>query len=269
MAGRFDGQSVIVTGGGAHTDRALGIGEATAKLFAREGADVAVLDVEEAMAERTTATFDDPDGDSLALECDVTEQESVEAAVDGVDEAFGGVDVLVNNAGIRIESGPLPESDEEAMQRILDVNLQGMARCCKHAIPIMARDGGAIVNVASANATVGREGWSLYDATKAGVIALTRDMACDHADDGIRANAVSPGWTITDYHLGDVTSDEAEQRVEEATTRREEGPAILKRHAHPDELAEGIAFLASDASSYVTGTTLEVDGGMNAVGHQL
>lgn len=276
MTSRFDGQTAVVTGGGAHTDRALGIGEATVELLADEGADVAVLDVEEAMAERTLASIEDADGESLALECDVTDDAAVAAAMEHVDERLGGIDVLVNNVGIRIDAGPLPEADEAAMRRILDVNLQGIARCCKHAIPVMARDaspgrdgGAAIVNVASANASVGREEWALYDATKAGVVALTRDIACDHAADGIRANAVSPGWTITDYHLGDLDDDAARERVSEATTRLEDGPAILKRHAHPEELAAGIAFLASDAASFVTGTTLDVDGGMNAVGRRL
>lgn len=271
MTDDFEGKTAVVTGGGAHTDRALGIGEATARTLAERGADVAVLDVDAEMADRTVASFDDAatGSETLALECDVTDEAAVEAAMRRVDDELGGIDVLVNNVGIRIEGSTLPDSDEDAMGRIVDVNLQGVARCCKHAIPPMARTGGAVVNVASANATVGRRGWSLYDATKAGVVALTRDVACDHAADGIRANAVSPGWTITDYHLGDVSDEEAADRVAEATTRREDGPAVLKRHAHPDEIARGIAFLASDAASYVTGTTLELDGGMNAVGARL
>ena len=269
MEDRFTDRTAVVTGGGAHTKRALGIGETTAELLAEEGADVAVLDVEEAMAERTVSNFDTLVGDTLALECDVTDAAAVAAAMEHVDDRLGGIDILVNNVGIRIEGSSLPDAEETAMEHIVDVNLQGVARCCKHAIPPMSRNGGTIVNVASANATVGRAEWSLYDATKAGVMALTRDIACDHAADDIRANAVSPGWTITDYHLGDVSDDEASDRIKEATTRREDGPAILKRHAHPRELAEGIAFLASDASSYVTGTTLEVDGGMNTVGRQL
>lgn len=269
MVDRFNGKTAIVTGGGAHTERALGIGEATARLLAREGADIAVLDVKEEMAERTIASFDGPGGESCALGCDVTDDTAVASAMEHVNEQFGGIDILVNNVGIRIEGSTLPDANEAAMEHIIDVNLQGIVRCCKHAIPPMAKDGGTIINVASANATVGRKEWALYDATKAGVMALTRDIACDHAAAGIRANAVSPGWTITDYHLGDVTDDEANERVAEATTRRENGPAILKRHAHPHELAEGIAFLASDASSYITGTTLDIDGGMNAVGQQL
>ncbi|WP_276256654.1 SDR family NAD(P)-dependent oxidoreductase [Halomontanus rarus] len=268
MSGRFDGTTAVVVGGGAHTERALGIGEETAKLFAREGADVAVLDVDQTMADRTVAAAD-VEADALALECDVTDDASVEAAIGRVDDAFGGIDVLVNNVGIRIPASSLPESDDEDMARIVDVNLQGIARSCRHAIPVMARDGGAIVNLASANATVGRKEWGLYDATKAGVMALTRDVACDHAEDGIRANAVSPGWTITDYHLGNVDDETARERIKELTEPSEDGPAILRRHAHPREQAEAIAFLASDAASYITGTTLDVDAGMNEVGLQL
>ncbi|WP_238477872.1 SDR family NAD(P)-dependent oxidoreductase [Natranaeroarchaeum sulfidigenes] len=266
MSRRFEGKRVAVTGGGAHTDRAIGIGEATAQLLADEGADVAVIDVDSQMADRTVATLD---GDEhLAIECDVTDDAAVESAFRRIGDEWGGLDVLVNNVGTRIDAGPLPEAEEAAIDQIVDINLQGIARCCKHAIPKLD-EGSAIVNVASANATIGREEWSLYDATKAGVVALTRDIACDHADHGIRANAVSPGWTITDYHLGDLEDDEAYERIADATTRREDGPAILKRHAHPSELAEGIAFLASDQASFVTGTTLDVDGGMTAVGRHL
>jgi NAD(P)-dependent dehydrogenase (short-subunit alcohol dehydrogenase family) len=123
-----------------------------------------------------------------------------------------------------------------------------------------------VVNISSANATVGRSNWAPYDASKAGLLALTRDMAADHAADGIRVNAVSPGWTITDYHLP-ADDEEAEALVEEWSSRRPDGPGVLKRNAMPEELAEAILFLASERASYVTGTNFHVDGGIEAVGH--
>jgi NAD(P)-dependent dehydrogenase (short-subunit alcohol dehydrogenase family) len=270
MTDRFDGDVAVVTGAGAHTDRALGIGEATATLLAEEGARVVVADVDEAMTDRTVETIEEAGGTAVGLAVDVTDRDEVAALAEFVADEYGALDVLVNNAGIRIDAGPLPEVDGTALDRIVDVNLVGAANVMAALVPVMADSGGgSVVNVASGNAEVGREGWAPYDATKAGLLGLTRDAACDHADEGIRVNAVEPGWTITDYHLGDVDDDDASEHVDEVTTRREDGPAILRRHSHPREQAEAIAFLASDAASYITGTVLPVDGGLNAVGLHL
>lgn len=270
MADRFDGAVAVVTGGGAHTERALGIGEATCKQFAREGATVVVTDVEAAMAERTVAAIEDENessGRAVAREMDVTDEESVEDVLEWCESEFGSLDALVNSAGIRVPAEPVAEADVETFDDIYRVNLRGMAVTAKHAVPLLAReDGGAIVNVASANATFGRENWSQYDATKAGVLGLTRDMACDHASDGIRANAVSPGWTTTDYHLREYEGD-PEEFVEEQTSRRSDGPAILQRNAHPREQASAICWLASEEASYITGADIPVDGGLTAAGH--
>lgn len=173
----------------------------------------------------------------------------------------------MNNAGIRIEAGPVTDVNTESIERLVDVNLTGVMRACKHLVPIMADgDGGAVVNVSSANARIGRPGWGPYDASKAGLLALTRDMAADHVEDGIRVNAVSPGWSTTDYHLP-TDDDEAETVIEENSSRRQNGPGILKRNALPEEQAEAILFLASERASYVTGTNLHVDVDINAVGH--
>jgi NAD(P)-dependent dehydrogenase (short-subunit alcohol dehydrogenase family) len=187
------------------------------------------------------------------------------------------VDVLVNNAGIRVDPKPLTEADEASWDRILGVNLKGYAFCAKHLIPLMAdsanaasseaagREGGAIVNVASVGAGWARPGWTQYDSTKGAIVSLTQDMACDHAAQGIRVNAVSPGWVITDYHVGDRTGEEAERFIEENTTRGGHEGNILERAARPEELADAMLFLASEESSFMTGVNVPVDGGASVV----
>ncbi|WP_224332680.1 SDR family NAD(P)-dependent oxidoreductase [Haloprofundus halobius] len=257
----------VVTGAGARSDRALGIGETTAIRFADAGATVVAVDVDGELAERTVQLIEENGGEAVAVETDLTDGEAVAALGDAVEERFGRLDVLVNNAGIRIEGGPLTDVDTAAIERIVDVNLTGVMRACKHLVPLMANTGGgAIVNISSANAEVGRSGWGPYDASKAGLLALTRDMAADHAADDIRVNAVSPGWTITDYHLP-ADDEEAEPIIQEWSSRRSDGPGILKRNAMPEEQAEAVLFLASERASYITGTNLHVDGGLDVVGH--
>lgn len=261
----FHDDVAVVTGAGAHTDRALGIGEETAKLFAEKGATVVVADVNERMNQRTVTAIENQGGSAVGFEVDLTDRDDVTALADFVREEFGHLDVLVNNVGIRIQAGALPDVDEGELDRIVSVNLVGIATALAELIPVMADSGGgSVINVASANATVGRAEWAPYDATKAGILGLTRDAASDHADDDIRVNAVSPGWTVTDYHLGDV--DDAVERLDAQTTPRGGGPAVLNRHAHPREQAKVIGFLASSAASYITATNVPVDGGMNSVG---
>lgn len=255
MHPRLQDAVAVVTGGGA------GIGEATAERFAREGTHVAVVDVDiEAARETVEAVEATGDSRAIALEADVSDEEAVERVANECAAEFGSVDVLVNNAAVRVDPGPLTAADSADIDAILGVNLKGAIYCSKHVIPLMT-DGGAVVNVASVGAESPREGWSLYDATKGALLAMTRDMACDHADDGIRVNAISPGWAITDHHIGDRDEEEAAQFLEEKTTPHEDGPGALKRAAHPSEIADGICYLASEEASFVTGTNLEVDGG--------
>lgn len=267
MPGQFDNEVVVVTGAGARTERGLGIGVATARAFAEEGAHVVAVDVDEEMARRTVDLIEEDGGpEAIAVRTDVTDPEAVENLAATCEDEFGRVDTLVNNAGVRISTGPLSELDREEIDFIIDVNLKGAIRCCRHIVPLIAESGGgSVVNVSSSNAEVGRPGWAPYDSTKSGLLGLTRDMACDHADQGVRVNAISPGWTITDFHLPE-DEEEAEQKLEEWSSRRPEGPGILKRNAHPDEQAEAILFLASESASYITGTNLHVDGGIDVVG---
>jgi len=267
--GRVADSVAVVTGG------ARGIGEATARRLAEEGADVAVVDV---LGERVETVADDIAADTgretLAAECDVGDERAVEAMAERVAERFGGVDVLVNNAGIRVDPKPVTEADEDSWDRILAVNQKGVAFCAKHLIPLMT-DGedeeggtegnGSVVNVASMGAEVGRPEWAQYDSTKGAIVAMTKDMACDHAPDGIRVNAVSPGYVVTEYHLPD-DPEEAEAYREAQKTPSADGPGVLKRAADPREIADAVLFLASEEASFVTGTNLRVDGGVSAVG---
>ncbi|WP_123538041.1 SDR family NAD(P)-dependent oxidoreductase [Halosimplex salinum] len=267
MTDRLADSVAVVTGG------ARGIGEATCRRLADDGADVVVVDV---LGERAESVAGDiateTDSETLAVETDVGDEAAVEAMAERVESRFGGVDVLVNNAGIRVDPRPVTEADEDSWDRIVDVNQKGVAFCAKHLIPLMVDgetgDGdrnGSVVNVASMGAEVGRPDWAQYDSTKGAIVAMTKDMACDHAPDGIRVNAVSPGYVVTEYHLPDDPETAREYR-EEQTTPSADGPGILKRAAEPREIADAVAFLASAEASFVTGTNMRVDGGVSAVG---
>lgn len=260
MTDRFRNDVAIVTGGAA------GIGEATCERFAEEGATVVVADRDAESARRTANQIESDVGtEALAVDVDVGVPSDVAAMANECRRRFGTVDVLVNNAAIRVETGPLTDADPEAIDRITDVNLKGVIYCSKHVIPLM-EEGGAIVNVASVGASVARRGWGLYDATKGAIVSLTHDVARDHADQGIRINAISPGYAVTDYHVGDRAGQAAERFVESETTRSEDGPGIAKRAATPEEIADGILYLASDEASYVTGENHMVDGGASLTG---
>jgi NAD(P)-dependent dehydrogenase (short-subunit alcohol dehydrogenase family) len=262
MSERLADKVAVVTGGGR------GIGEATCRRFAEEGADVVVADVLAEEAESVAADLESEfDAEALAVETDVSDERAVEEMAERAESRFGRVDVLVNNAGIRVEPRPVTEADEESWDRILDVNLKGAAFCAKHLIPLMD-DGGSVVNVASNGAEVARPDWAQYDSTKGAMVSMTKDMACDHAPEGVRVNAVSPGWVITEFHLPD-DSEEAREFYEQQTTPHPDGPGILKRAAEPEECAEPIVFLASDEASFITGSNLRVDGGVSAVGKGL
>jgi 3-oxoacyl-[acyl-carrier protein] reductase len=244
----LDGEAAIVTGAGA------GMGRATAELFAVRGADVAVVDRDGDAAAETVHRIDSTGagGSAIAVTADVTDADAVERFVDRTVEAFGRLDVLHNNAGIPMRSTPVHEVTEETWDRVIDVNLKSAFLGAKYAVPRMA-EGGVVLNTASTAGIRPRTGLSAYCASKGGMITLTKQLAHELADDGIRVNAICPVATDTDM-LPQFTADDL--RLEDILDT-----IPLGRLAEPDDIAEAAVFLASDAASMITGTALEVDGG--------
>lgn len=256
MAGRMEGKIAIVTGG------AGGIGAATVELFCAEGARVTIVDLERESVDRTAADIASRvDGaEVLAIAADVSREDEAGRVVAETLAAFGGLTTLVNNAGIR-EFTAIAECTPESWHRIFDVNLLGVAYFSKMALPELRKAKGAsIVNVSSVNAVVGRAGMGQYDVTKAGISSLTRTLAFEEVDHGVRVNAVCPGGTLTPYHIARLGA----QGISEETLRNERKTnSPMGRWADPAEIAYPILWLASDEASFVTGTDLFVDGGMS------
>lgn len=246
---RFEGKVAVVTGG------ASGIGLATARRLAAEGAIIGIVDARIAEAERAAAHIEEAAGKAAAFEADMSVQSSVERAFTQLADRFGYVDVVINSAGI-IARGSLEETEVEEWRRVLDVDLGSMYYSTRSVLPHIRRaGGGAIVNVASLAGSRGAVNVA-YVAAKGGVIALTRQLANELAADGIRVNSISPGFTSTPLNQGLRASG-----AERAWASR----IPLGRYASPDEVAAACAYLASDDASYVTGIDLIVDGGLSAV----
>ena len=262
MADRLKGKVAIVTGGGG------GMGEATAQLFWEEGAKVTIVD-NRLEAAQAAAKGIDPSGERvLAVGADLATEAGAEQTVRETVAKFGGVHVLANVAGVRVTPSSVADAKAEDWRFVVDVNLLSHAYTAKFAIPEMVKaGGGSIINVSSANAIVGRPKWSLYDASKAALLAMTRDMACDHAGENIRVNSVCPGPTLTSFHIRNRARRENISEAEAERLMRESGVRnLMKRHGEPRELAYSILFLASDESSYVTGANFMIDGGLSAIG---
>jgi meso-butanediol dehydrogenase/(S,S)-butanediol dehydrogenase/diacetyl reductase len=251
---RLKGKACIVTGGGS------GIGRATCLLFAKEGASVVVADKRQEAAEAVAAEGAASGATMLPTMMDVSRDDDAQRVVQQTVDAFGRLDVLVNNAGYGF-AGTVVDTDEEAWDDLMAVNVRGVYLCSKHAIPAMAKNGGgAIVNTASVVAAVGIRNRAAYCASKGAVAALTRAIAIDHVAEGIRCNAVAPGTIDTPYF------DEILRKSPVAADSRKalEARQLLGRLGTPEEIAAGILFLASDESRFATGTILTIDGGMTA-----
>ena len=257
MADRVKDRRVLITGA------AGGIGRAAARMFCAEGADVALTDVDEpGVTEAARAIAGEwPDRRALPFALDVSDEGRVLATMDAAVQALGGLDIVVTCAAVRAYQS-LAEASAESWETVLAVNLLGAQNTIRAALPILRRAHGAsIVNVASVFAEVGRRGMGQYDATKAALVSLTRTLAAEEGENGIRVNAVCPGSVWTPY-----TASRAEARGMTEDELRESGavPALIDRWAEPDEIAYPILWLASDEASFITGTCLMVDGGLSA-----
>lgn len=235
----LDGLAAVVTGGGS------GIGRAAARLLASRGAKVAVLDLK-------------PGEEFAGLTADVTDDESVRCAVGAAADRLGGIDILVNNAGIGA-AGTVADNPDEHWHQVFDVNVVGIVRVTRAALPYLRRSAhAAIVNTCSIAATAGLPQRALYSATKGAVLSLTLAMAADHVHEGIRVNCVNPGTADTPW-IGRLLAAAEDPDAERAALNARQP---MGRLVTADEVAAGIAYLASPLASSVTGTALPIDGGM-------
>ena len=247
---------VAVTGG------ASGIGEATVRRFIEEGARVAFADRDAARGKRVAEELEAKGAVAHFVEADMGKESDANGFVEAAVARFGRLDVLVNNAGIR-KYQAVTEASKESWDEILAVNLMSYAMCARAAIPVMAANGGgAIVNVASIRSLIAGPKCVQYDTTKAAVLGLTRSMARDHAAQGVRVNAVGPGPIFTPFHE---RRAEALGQTHESYIEEFGAETMMKRPGTAREVANGIAFLASDEASYITGTCLFIDGGQTAL----
>ncbi len=252
----LNGQSVIVTGAGN------GIGQAIALAFAASGAHVVVADVLAEDGRQTVARISDDGGSAAFVEADVAKADDAERLVASAVEHFGGVDVLVNNAGVGGSRLPVHELEPDDFDRVINVNLRGTFLCSKYAIPhLLADRAGRIVNIASTYGVIAAPLSVAYCASKAAIINLTRQMAIDYGPQGLRVNALCPGYIDTGLGRRGPTLTPSEFAA--ANSVRETAAALqpLGRQGSPAEVAAAAVFLASEAASFITGAILPVDGG--------
>lgn len=263
MSGRLDGLVALVVGGGQTPGETMGNGRAVCRRFAVEGAAVAVADRESDRAEAVAAEVIEAGGRAVAVAADWTSADDCAAMVAACTEAFGRLDVLVNNVGIGGNDGGPVSLDEATWDRIMDVNLKGMYLSCKHALPVMRTQGsGSIVNISSA-AAVCSTGMLAYTTSKAGVNALTREVAMGNAKHGIRCNAVMPGLMDTPMAVDAMARALGVERAVVAE-RRDAMVPLRGQQGTSDDVANAVLFLASDEARFVTGAVLPVDGGQTS-----
>ena len=251
---RLAGKVALITGAGS------GIGRAIALRFADEGARVVVADWKAENGRETVRRVQANGGEAIFVETDVSQESDVKQAVDATLSTFGRLDILCNNAAVQV-FGPIPDTPSADWHRVMDVNLKGVYLGCKYAIPHMiAQGGGSIVNTSSILGIVGDPDLPAYGATKGGILAMTAAMAQAHGPQNIRINSICPGDVATPL----VLEYFEHQPDPEDARRRVEGEYALGRIAEPEEVANVALFLASDESSFVTGTYIVVDGGLTS-----
>jgi NAD(P)-dependent dehydrogenase (short-subunit alcohol dehydrogenase family) len=255
MSDRLKGQAIAITGGGA------GIGLAVATAALREGAKVALIDLDQALAERSAASLSRGGGAAAGFGADVTNEAGIAAALSAAEKAIGPLTGLVNNAGIA-GFGSVHEADAKAWERVMAVNVTGTFLASKAVLPgMLARRKGAIVNFGSVAGVVGIPTMAAYCAAKGAIVNLTRQMAADYSGKGVRVNAVCPGTVAStgmgQQLLGSDTSPETQAR------RLAKYP--LGRFGTPEDIAEAVVFLLSDQAAFVSGAAFAVDGGMTAI----
>jgi len=243
------------------TGASRGIGRGIAQALANEGAKVAALARTRDDLKDTIAGLDGAQDSHMAVTCDVTDPEQIASALDQVRSGLGGLDILVNNAGRRQNFNRLHNLDIDEWQMAIEANLSSVFYMSKAAVPSMiAQGGGSIVNIASIAGPVAFARIGAYSAAKAGVVALTKVMAVEWAEFGIRTNAVAPGWTESSMNY-ELRTDPANRELFEAIRDQ----TLFKRFGVPSEVASAVVFLAGDGASYITGETVTVDAGWIAV----
>jgi NAD(P)-dependent dehydrogenase (short-subunit alcohol dehydrogenase family) len=250
---RLDGKIALITGGGS------GMGRVASELFATEGASVVVVDVADEAGRQTVAGIEAAGGRAIYVHADVSREDDARRMIEEAVGAFGRLDVLYNNAGVMLaDDGSVDATSEEVWDRTLAINVKGVAHGCKYGIPAMiATGGGSIINVASFVAWMGAAtSQTAYTASKGAVLAMTREIAVEYARKGIRCNALCPGPIDTPL-LAELLADPAQRE-------RRFVHIPMGRLGRPEELARAALFLASDESSFMTGASLIVDGGITA-----
>lgn len=247
----FQGRTILITGG------AMGIGAATAKRLAHEGASVVIVDRDEEAAKATVDEIRSSGGQTHFQFVDLAEPRSIEKMGEYVSQRVTCLHGLVNNAGIA-RPGSIAETSDSDWEPQMTINLRAPALCAKVLLPLLKKVPGHIVNLSSEGGFRPRANSWVYDSTKAGICALTRNMACEFIQYGMRVNSVAPGWAVTEMHFKN--SEDPVARKAELENLDYDG-AIIRRLAHPGEIASVIAFLLSDDASYITATTIHVDGG--------
>lgn len=251
---RLLGKTAVITGA------ASGIGRATAILFAREGAMVVVSDINTTTGEELAAEIKRDGGAAIFVRTDVTKSQDVAELMEASEKAYGKIDILFNNAGISHQC-PVTELEEADWDKVLNTNLKSVFLGCKYVLPKMQKNGGgAIINCASILGHVGFPETPAYNASKGGVVMLTKNVAIDYAAYNIRVNAVCPGYVITPLILGQVAGADNPEEI----TRKVTAQHVMGRLGLPEEIAPAVLFLASDDSRFITGSALMVDGGFTA-----